>query len=99
MDIAIKFNSRDALLNPLSPQYNEAKELLLNALIDALRDAATDNDVKITDIMVIFLSKTSRKRRSGASSTYAKLDISLKKEMLKEKDKLTQEQLKVEFKT
>ena len=95
VEYCIKNLFSDALLNPLSPDYNEARELLLNALIDALRDAAAENEMQITDIMVIFLSKTNRRKRSEGSSTYAKLDISLRKEMLEEKDKLTQEQLKV----
>lgn len=86
----------DALSNTSSPEYNEAKNQILDALLDALNQAALDSGSEITNIMVVFLSssQSTRKRRSDTSAT-AQLEIELSKTIKKKETEVTNRDLEV----
>ena len=87
--------SSDALSNPSSQEYADARNQILDALMDALKQAALDSDSKITDIMVVFLSGGGGTRRRRTTTTTAELDITLQKDVLKLESEVTSEDLQV----
>ena len=83
------------MADPTTTEYQAARDQILDALMAALQQAAIDNDSEITNIMVVFLSGNSSRRRKRDTSAQAELDITMKKIIRKIEQEVTDDDLQV----